>query len=356
MITGFLGAGKSTLLKRILTEKHGLRIAVIMNEFGDTSDIELRGINVSDTDAVAPDALKQEVLELSNGCLCCSIKDIGVAAIEKLMQKKGAFDHILLETTGLADPGPIAELFWRNEEFSSGLGKEIYLDGVICVVDARFARAQLIEDRMLSSHGEFSSQIACADVIILNKMDLVQEEDASETESHILALNPSVLIYRSTRTNVDLKNILELKAYSSPPADGSRSAVLDSSHSGHDHLHAFSSLQLSLPPLSSSQMDRLDEWLRKLLWEEEIIGSATSSVSTQNASRVQPQVLRCKGIFTRLDEPDSIYILQGVRSLYEMIKYEGQANANRPGKLVLIGRGLSDAIKIDLSCSLELDV
>jgi len=106
IICGFLGAGKSTLLKRILTERHGYRIAVIMNEFGDTADIEAKTINVSSAEDPAAEQT-EEFLELANGCLCCSIKDTGVAAIEKLMQKKGAFDYILLETTGLADPGQL---------------------------------------------------------------------------------------------------------------------------------------------------------------------------------------------------------------------------------------------------------
>ncbi|KAG6909293.1 COBW domain-containing protein 1 [Tephrocybe rancida] len=95
-----------------------------------------RTVNVSSS----PEDQSEEILELANGCLCCSIKDTGVAAIEKLMQRKGAFDHILLETTGLADPGPIASIFWHNEEFASGLGRDIALDGVICVVDAFFGK------------------------------------------------------------------------------------------------------------------------------------------------------------------------------------------------------------------------
>ncbi|TFY78102.1 hypothetical protein EWM64_g5911 [Hericium alpestre] len=104
IISGFLGAGKSTLLRRILTERHGHRIAVIMNEFGDTADIETRAIQVASADDPVAES-SEEFLELANGCLCCSIKDSGVAAIEKLMERKGAFDYILLETTGLADPG-----------------------------------------------------------------------------------------------------------------------------------------------------------------------------------------------------------------------------------------------------------
>jgi G3E family GTPase len=181
IISGFLGAGKSTLLKRILTEHHGYRIAVIMNEFGDTADIESRAINVSsESDPFAESS--EEVLELANGCLCCSIKDSGVAAIEKLMQRKGAFDYILLETTGLADPGPIASIFWRNEEFNRGGGKDIVLDGIVCVVDAVFGKQQMETDHAEEGIGESLRQIAAADVILLNKTDLVSAADLETTE------------------------------------------------------------------------------------------------------------------------------------------------------------------------------
>lgn len=203
IISGFLGAGKSTLLRRILTEHHGYRIAVIMNEFGDTSSIEAKTINISSEDD--PTAEKsQELLELANGCLCCSIKDAGVAAIEKLMQRKGAFDHILLETTGLADPGPIASMFWLNEEYATGLGRQISLDGVICVVDAVFGQQQMEEDHSVDGVGESLRQIACSDVILLNKVDLTSEEQLRSIEELIQRVNPSAPIHRTIRGQIDL--------------------------------------------------------------------------------------------------------------------------------------------------------
>ena len=138
IITGYLGSGKTTLLNYILTSKsHGKRIAVIMNEFGVSGDIE-KSLLVKDdkdnngNDGDGDNGLVEEWLELQNGCLCCSVKDMGVNAIEGLMRKKGKFDYILLETTGLADPAPIISMFWMDD----GLGSEIYLDGVITLVDA----------------------------------------------------------------------------------------------------------------------------------------------------------------------------------------------------------------------------
>ncbi|KAG6807948.1 hypothetical protein H0H93_000790, partial [Arthromyces matolae] len=125
------------------------------------------------------------------------IKDSGIAAIEKLMQRKGAFDHILLETTGLADPGPIASIFWRNEEFASGLGRDITLDGVICVVDAFFGKGQMEEDHSEDHVGESLKQIAGSDVVLLNKADLVSPDMLGNVESMIQKVNPAAPIYRT---------------------------------------------------------------------------------------------------------------------------------------------------------------
>ncbi|XP_065735063.1 zinc-regulated GTPase metalloprotein activator 1A isoform X10 [Phocoena phocoena] len=137
IITGYLGAGKTTLLNYILTEQHSKRIAVILNEFGEGSALE-KSLAVSQDGE-----LYEEWLELRNGCLCCSVKDSGLKAIENLMQKKGKFDYILLETTGLADPGAVASMFWVDAE----LGVDIYLDGIITVVDAKYGLNHLAEEK-----------------------------------------------------------------------------------------------------------------------------------------------------------------------------------------------------------------
>ncbi|XP_069330258.1 zinc-regulated GTPase metalloprotein activator 1B isoform X10 [Eulemur rufifrons] len=137
IITGYLGAGKTTLLNYILTEQHSKRIAVILNEFGEGSAVE-KSLAVSQGGE-----LYEEWLELGNGCLCCSVKDNGLRAIENLMQKKGKFDYILLETTGLADPGAVASIFWVDAE----LGSDIYLDGIITVVDSKYGLKHLMEEK-----------------------------------------------------------------------------------------------------------------------------------------------------------------------------------------------------------------
>ncbi|KAI0269861.1 CobW/HypB/UreG, nucleotide-binding domain-containing protein [Gloeopeniophorella convolvens] len=352
IISGFLGAGKSTLLKRILTENHGYRIAVIMNEFGDTADIESRAINVSSTSDPYAET-SEEFLELSNGCLCCSIKDTGVAAIEKLMQRKGAFDYILLETTGLADPGPIASIFWRNEEFNRRNGKDIILDGVVCVVDAMFGRKQMEEDHTDEGIGESLRQIAAADVILLNKTDLVSPTDLRATEDLLFKINPAVTVHRTIRAEIDLKHVVNIRAYTSrdplhlstPQHDnhdhGRDHEDPDHVHSTHYEVRGITSLQVNCSVLSPEQQIRLEEWIRTVLWDSHLPEHAAGAGSPTL------EILRCKGIFgTRSGQT---YVLQGVRSLYELEPLEGDKfGLPEHGKLVFIGKGLDDVVRKSL--------
>ncbi|KAH7885096.1 CobW domain-containing protein [Phlebopus sp. FC_14] len=353
IISGFLGAGKSTLLRRILTERHGYRIAVIMNEFGDTANIEAKAINISSPED--PTAEKsEEFLELANGCLCCSIKDAGIAAIEKLMQKKGAFDHIILETTGLADPGPIASMFWLNEEYSVGLGREISLDGVVCVVDALFGQQQMEEDHSADGVGESLRQIACSDVILLNKIDLVPEDKLSATEEMIHKINPYAPIHRTLQANVDLAHIMNIDAYAGAKHLHKTAFNHYCRDDGHDHAHAhetsathyelrgISSLRMTVPPLSQNGFDRLDEWLRTLLWENRLLDD------TDGQSSRELRVLRCKGLFV-MDSGEE-FMLQGVQSMYDVSKVMEKDAIGLPdiGKLVLIGKGLDEAVRLSL--------
>ncbi|EPQ54743.1 cobW-domain-containing protein [Gloeophyllum trabeum ATCC 11539] len=362
IICGFLGAGKSTLVKRILTEHHGYRIAVIMNEFGDTA--VTRTINVTSPDDPSTEG-SEEVLELPNGCLCCSIKDVGVAAIEKLMEKKGAFDYILLETTGLADPGPIASLFWQNEEYAYGLGKDIRLDGVVCVVDAVFGRKQMLEDEAVDGVGESLRQIACADVVLLNKVDLVSDSEVEETEQLIHKVNPAVTVHRTVRAQIDLGSVVGIDAYASRMPSNARH---NHDHSAHDHEHehdapapthyevrGITSLQVPCPVLSRAHFDRLDEWIRTVLWEGTLPASESESLSGNL------EVLRCKGMFSCRD--GKRYVLQGVRNIYDISEMDGASDkaggrgqdvgVPEMGKLVFIGKGLDEGVRRSLEAVLR---
>ncbi|XP_043968560.1 COBW domain containing isoform X3 [Gambusia affinis] len=203
IITGYLGAGKTTLLNYILTEQHNKRIAVILNEFGEGSALE-KSLAVSQAGE-----LYEEWLELRNGCLCCSVKDNGLKAIENLMEKKGKFDYILLETTGLADPGAVASMFWVDAE----LGSDVYLDGIVTVIDAKYGLQQLKEEKAEGLVNEASRQVALADITIINKTDLVEEEELNRVRDTVRSINGLVKILETQRSRVDLCDVLDLHSF-----------------------------------------------------------------------------------------------------------------------------------------------
>ncbi|KAM9096482.1 zinc-regulated GTPase metalloprotein activator 1A-like isoform 2-T2 [Sarcophilus harrisii] len=205
IITGYLGAGKTTLLNYILTEQHNKRIAVILNEFGEGSALE-KSLAISQGGD-----LFEEWLELRNGCLCCSVKDNGLKAIENLMQKKGKFDYILLETTGLADPGAVASMFWVDAE----LGSDIYLDGIVSVVDSKYGLRHLTEEKPDGLINEAVRQVALADIIIINKTDLVAEEELIKIRTIIRSINGLGKILDTQRSRVDLSKVLDLHSFDS---------------------------------------------------------------------------------------------------------------------------------------------
>ncbi|KAG6372865.1 CobW domain-containing protein [Boletus reticuloceps] len=287
-------------------------------------NIEAKAINVSShEDPMAEKS--EEFLELANGCLCCSIKDAGIAAIEKLMERKGAFDHIILETTGLADPGPIASMFWLNEEYSAGLRKQISLDGVVCVVDAAFGQQQMEEDHSIDGIGESLRQIACSDVILLNKVDLVSNDKLAVTEEMIHKVNPSAPIHRTIQANIDLVHIMNIDAYAGVKQLQNDTfkphQLCDASDDCHDHICQSPATHYEL----------------QLLWRHD--KPTGGDHKDHNPSL---RVLRCKGLFVL--ETGEEFMLQGVQNMYEMTPVEARDVVGIPdsGKLVLIGKGLDD--------------
>ncbi|KAG0099399.1 COBW domain-containing protein 1, partial [Podila epicladia] len=234
IITGFLGSGKSTLLDYILTEKHDFKVAVILNEFGDTGGID-QAMNVGMGGEVV-----EEWLELKNGCLCCTVKDNGVVAIENLMKKKGKFDYILLETTGLADPGPIASIFWMDDD----IGSDIYLDGIVTLVDSRNVRKELDVKKDDGSLNETAKQIAMADRLILNKTDLVTKEEADQLEADCRAMNGVAEMVRTQHSRVDLRFVLDIAAFDAVRAkeleqnDASQKSTAKVGLEDENHVHS----------------------------------------------------------------------------------------------------------------------
>src|SRR3954462_11404414 len=189
ILTGYLGAGKTTLLNRILTERHGMRIAVIENEFGEVGiDNDL----VVETD--------EEIFEMNNGCICCTVRGDLIRILGNLMKRKDRFDAIMIETTGMADPGPVAQTFFVDDEMQ----QKLKLDGIVTVVDAKHVW-QHIDDS-----DEVKEQIAFADVILLNKTDLVTLCDLEKLEARIRSMNPVAKVHRTTNALVDMEKVLNV--------------------------------------------------------------------------------------------------------------------------------------------------
>jgi G3E family GTPase len=206
VLTGFLGSGKTTLLNRILTEHHGKRIAVIENEFGEIGIDQALVINAD-----------EEVFEMNNGCICCTVRGDLIRILGNLMKRRNKFDHILVETTGMADPGPVAQTFFVDDDVRS----LFELDGIITLVDAKHVALHL-EDS-----AECREQIAFADVIVLNKTDLATEAELVGVERRIHAMNAVVKVHRATNANVPIETVLDVGGFDLDRAIAAKPSFLE---------------------------------------------------------------------------------------------------------------------------------
>ena len=300
VLTGFLGAGKTTLLNRILTERHGRRYAVIVNEFGE---IGIDNDLVVDTD--------EEVFEMNNGCICCTVRGDLIRILGDLLQRRDRFDAIVIETTGLADPAPVAQTFFADESVRA----KTKLDSITTVVDARH-----ILPRLADMH-EAEGQIAFADTILLNKIDLLDEAELAAVEARIRAINPLAPIHRTTRCDVDLRSILERGSFDLDHILTVEPDFLTAHHHEHEEHVGSVSLRLTEP---------LDG-IRTMGWLNRLVDARG------------PDLLRTKGIldFAGYEER---FVVQAVHNLLEgefgKPWKEGDA---RESRLVFIGRNLDKA-------------
>ncbi|GFF55544.1 COBW domain-containing protein 1 [Aspergillus udagawae] len=284
-------------------------------------------------------------MEVGNGCICCSVKDSGVMAIESLMERRGTFDYILLETTGLADPGNLAPVFWVDDN----LGSSIYLDGIVTLVDAKNILRLLDEpapEETASSHTDGTEseghghsgpvlsmahmQISHADVIILNKADLVTQEELDHVRSRILAINSVAKIHVTdhSRTPQIEGVVLDLHAYDHLDS-------LDFGAKGHSHIDpAISTIAIIIPSIPADKISRVDAWLQSILWESKI--PVTGNTDTSNLDNFE--IHRLKGILVLQD--GTCKIIQAVREVFEIRDSEPKTSGGGDCKLVLIGRGL----------------
>ena len=335
VLTGYLGAGRTTLLNRILSEQHGQRYAVIVNEFGE--------IGIDNDLVVGAD---EEVFEMNNGCICCTVRGDLIRIVEGLMKRKGQFDAIIVETTGLADPAPVAQTFFVDEDVQ----ERARLDAVVTVADAKW-----LSDR-LKDAPEAKNQIAFADVIILNKTDLVNAAELAEVEGRIRAINPYAKLHKTTRCQVpldavlgrnafDLERILEIEPEFLACGPDCDDPHHDHAHHGHDHGHhhhghdhhghdhGASNLKVYHDEEMQSVSIRLDGDIdpnKFMPWINELV------------QREGPNILRSKGILAFKDDPKR-FVFQGVHMILDGdSQREWKPGERRESKIVFIGRNLKE--------------
>mmetsp|Transcript_20914 Transcript_20914/g.58142 ORF Transcript_20914/g.58142 Transcript_20914/m.58142 type:complete len:360 (-) Transcript_20914:296-1375(-) len=311
ILTGFLGAGKTTLLNHILRNKdHGLRVAIIENEFGE--------VGVDDALVIETE---EEVFEMNNGCVCCTVRGDLLRILDKLAKSDARFDHVLIETTGLADPAPVAQTFFVDEDV-----KQHYeLDAILTVVDAKHVLPHLREEKPEGVENETVEQVAFADRIVLNKIDLVTGEEKEEVIREIRKINEFCEIFETEHSRVDsLANILGIGAFDLARVLQEEEDFLDT-EAEHEHDTSVSSVGIEFE--GGLDLHKLNSWLTVLLRDHGV------------------DIFRSKGILS-IDGSDARFVFQGVHMLMSISSSDdgvgrpwkdGEARTNR---LVFIGRNL----------------
>jgi G3E family GTPase len=321
VLTGYLGAGKTTLLNRILSEPHGKKYAVVVNEFGE--------IGIDNDLVVGAD---EEVFEMNNGCICCTVRGDLVRILDGIMRRKGKFDGIIVETTGLADPAPVAQTFFVDE----AVGRKTRLDAVITVADAKW-----LKDR-LKDAPEAKNQIAFADVILINKTDLVSAAELDEVEARIRGINRYAKVHKTERAQVPLDEVLGRNAF-----DLDRILHLEPEflqvdghehqgghrdghghghhhHGGLKHYHDEEMQSISFRSDRPLDADKFFPWVQDLVQKE------------------GPNILRCKGILSFKND-DERFVFQGVHMILDGDHQRPwQDGEPRESRIVFIGRSLPE--------------
>jgi G3E family GTPase len=300
ILTGFLGAGKTTLLNRILTEQHGLRIAVIENEFGEIGIDHELVINT-----------EEELFEMNNGCICCTVRGDLVRILGNLMKRRNRFDRVLIETTGLADPGPVVQTFLADDEIQA----KLMVDAVVTVVDAAHILLHLDDSE------EAKEQIAFADIILLNKCDLVSAPELDALEKRLRGVNAMAKVHRTIDAQIEISKVLDVGGFNLDHAMEVDPQFLEEEDEHHHHHHDEEITSVGLERGGHCNGQKLNSWLSELL-------------------RTKGQdIFRLKGVFAVKGNPERV-ILQGVHMILNAAP--GGPWKGRPSKnsLVLIGRNL----------------
>jgi G3E family GTPase len=324
VLTGFLGAGKTTLLNHILTANHGKKIAVIENEFGE--------VGVDQDLVISSD---EEIFEMNNGCICCTVRGDLIRILGNLMKRRDKFDYVLVETTGLADPGPVAQTFFADDEVRASTR----LDGIVTVVDAKHASQQLGRSK------EVTEQIAFADVILLNKTDLVTPAELDKLEHRIHHMNAVAKVYRTSRGVIDMDKILNVGGFNLDRVlEFEPDFLKDEKHEHHHHEHGehcgedcghehhhhheeprhdeeVSSVGIVVE--GNLQIKKFNEWISTLLQTK------------------GQDIYRMKGILSIKGDPNR-HVFQGVHMQLDAEPSKPwAANEPRVNKLVFIGKNLN---------------
>ncbi|RYY34580.1 GTP-binding protein [archaeon] len=331
IVTGALGAGKTSLLRRIVTERHGARIAVIENEFADSIGIE--SLILKDGVGGAP---ADGFFELANGCICCSVRDGLVATLTTLMKQREKFDYILVETSGLANPGPVASIFWTDLDEDASLK----LDGIVTLVDAANFHTDLVRRREEGAVNEVAQQVAYADCLVLNKVDLVTPDALEKVKHDLRSMNGAASMLTCTRAEVPITSILNLRAFETsdvcppvaivpaalatltcgcsggaphaPHAHGDSNAehapltaaaacgeappahaAVAGLHGADVHVHDAGVSSTVVTTAEPVNIDAFRLWLATLLWED---GGAPEVSGSGSRARVAESIFRMKGL------------------------------------------------------------
>jgi len=323
VLTGYLGAGKTTLLNRILSEPHGKKYAVIVNEFGE--------IGIDNDLVVGAD---EEVFEMNNGCICCTVRGDLIRIIDGLMRRKGKFDAIIVETTGLADPAPVAQTFFVDEN----VGKRAKLDAVVTVADAKWLR-----DRLRDAP-EAKNQIAFADVILLNKTDLVSDAELREVEARIRGINPYATLHRTQRAQIPLDAVLGRNAFDLERILEIEPAFLEADDHGHDHDHHHHGDGHDHGHSHGGLKHYHDEDMQSISMKtDKPLDPDKFFPFIQNLTQAEgPNILRCKGIVSLKDDPQR-FVFQGVHMMLDGDhQREWKPGEERTSRVVFIGRNLPE--------------
>lgn len=306
VLTGFLGSGKTTLLNHILNDpNHGMKFAVIENEFGEV------GID----EKVLSENVDEEVIEVMNGCICCTVRGDLVVALKKLYKRVESFNGVIIETTGLADPAPVAQTFFVDEDIQ----KMYRLDSIITVVDAKNITARMHEVKPEGVENEAVEQIAFADKILLNKTDLASEEELRKIEGEIKKLNPTAIICRTQYSQIDPKEVLNIQAF-----ELKRVLDFDPEFLAEDqeHQHDTTVSSVAVKVAQEVNMEMLQRWIERLITED------------------GANLYRYKGVIA-VKGMDKKFVFQGVGMLFSG-SFQGQwkKDEERESRFVFIGKNL----------------